>query len=103
MDAPNRVPLGEHQHVDAVLQVLGMIAEGDAAEPLLVEPQGVHHGAHRPVEDGNAVGQQGVKRINTRGRVGRGHQVWCRSVVAGEKMTSGAEITSFGKSFPAGQ
>ena len=77
MDAPNRVPLRKHEHVDAVLQILGVITERGAAKSLFVEPQGMHHGAHRPVENGDAAGEESVERIGTGGRIGRGHQVSC--------------------------
>ena len=77
MDAPNRVSLREHEHVDAVLQILGVIAERRPSKPLLVKLQGMHHGAHRPVENGDAVGQESVERIDTGGQIGRGHQVSC--------------------------
>jgi hypothetical protein len=38
-----------------------MVPERCPAESLLVEPQGMNHGAHRPVEDGNAGGQESVQ------------------------------------------
>ena len=77
VDASDRVSLREHEHVDAVLQILGVITERGPAKPLLVEPQGVHHGAHRSVEDGDAAGEQGMEGIDAGGRIGRGHQVSC--------------------------
>ena len=79
VDVPDRVPLREDQDVDAVLQVARVVAERGPAKPTLVQSQGVHHRAHRPVQDNDTLGQQVEQG---RGAVcGGGHAARCWTTV----------------------
>ena len=63
VDPPDRVPLREHQNIDAVFQVARMIAKHLAAEALLVEREGMHHRAHGAIEHQDALGEEVAKEL----------------------------------------
>ena len=74
VDPPDRVPLREDEDVDAVLQILRVVAESLTPEAVLVEPEGVDHGSHGAVEDGNAGGEELAEGLlaNVTGKRGHG-------------------------------
>ena len=73
VDSPDGIPLRQHEDVDAVFQVLGMVAKSLTPKSLFVEGKGVDHRSHGAVENGDAVGQQGMKSFDTSGARCSGH------------------------------
>ena len=74
VNATDRLPLRERQHVDAVLEVAVVTRESLAAKTSLVERQGMHHGAHGAVEDRDAIFEDGAEKIGTGRGCGSRHR-----------------------------
>ena len=58
MDALDHVGAGQHEDVVVALEVAAVITETLAAEVGLLEPVALDHGAHRAVEDEDALGEE---------------------------------------------
>ena len=74
MNAADRIPLGEREDVDVVLQIFVVIAKAVSAKARFIEPQRVDHRAHRAIEHENPPGQEVAEHITPVG--GRGGVVW---------------------------
>ena len=86
VDPADRIPLGEDEDVDAVLQVLRVVAEGFAPETVFVETEGMDHRPHGAVENGDAGGEEVMEGLladvtGERGHDGVGDEkppgLWC--------------------------
>ena len=86
MDAADCIPLGQHEDVDAVFQILGMVPKQVSPESLLIEGQGMHHRAHGAIQNGDAFGEERLQQIRTGSRGRTRHQASCqqRAVRRGE-------------------
>ena len=56
MDAADRVSLRERQNINAIFEVFGMVSKAFSPEPLFIKFQCMNHGAHRSIENSNAMG-----------------------------------------------
>jgi hypothetical protein len=72
VDTTNGIRLRERQDVDAVLEIAVVVGKPLAAEAPLVERQGVHHRAHRPIEHEDPPVKERAQQVVTRG-VRSGH------------------------------
>jgi len=63
VDAADDVRLGEDEEVVVALQLAGMVLEARPPVVRLVELMGLDHGAHGPVQDEDALGQQGFDGV----------------------------------------
>ena len=66
MNSRDHVGTRQHEHVVVAAKVVGMRSEPIAAEVGLGQAMPLHHGAHRTVEDEQALGEQAVERVTCR-------------------------------------